>query len=185
VLVGVNLLREGLDLPEVSLVAILDADQQGFLRSETSLIQTAGRAARNVNGQVILYADEITEAMEKMINETERRRERQLEYNEKHDVTPEPIVKSPDEIKMGTAIADEKSDGEGSGERHHYGSPDQLSSEVADPVVEYLSDDQKRDLIDQMEEEMEEAAENLEFERAAELRDSIEELEEQLAEDGE
>jgi excinuclease ABC subunit B len=185
VLVGVNLLREGLDLPEVSLVAILDADQQGFLRSETSLIQTAGRAARNVNGQVILYADEITEAMEKMIAETERRRERQLEYNEKHDVTPEPIVKSPDQIKQGTAIADEKGDGEeGASERHHYGSPDQLSSEVADPVVEYLSDDQKRDLIEQMKEEMEEAAENLEFERAAELRDSIEELEEQLENEG-
>jgi excinuclease ABC subunit B len=183
VLVGVNLLREGLDLPEVSLVAILDADQQGFLRSETSLIQTAGRAARNVNGTVFLYADEITEAMEKMINETERRRERQLEYNENNDVTPEPITKSPDEIKMGTAIADEKSDGEGSSERHHYGSPDQLSSEVADPVVEYLTDDQKEDLIDQMEEEMEEAAENLEFERAAELRDSIEDLKEQLEED--
>jgi excinuclease ABC subunit B len=185
VLVGVNLLREGLDLPEVSLVAILDADQQGFLRSETSLIQTAGRAARNVNGQVILYADEITEAMEKMINETERRRERQLEYNEEHDVTPEPITKSPDEIKMGTAIADEKSNGEDSGSRHHYGSPDQLSSEVADPVVEYMSDDQKRDLVEQMREEMEEAAENLEFERAAELRDSIEELEEDLEGGGE
>ncbi|MFO8098869.1 MAG: helicase-related protein, partial [Salinibacter sp.] len=184
VLVGVNLLREGLDLPEVSLVAILDADQQGFLRSETSLIQTAGRAARNVNGQVILYADEITEAMQKMINETERRRTRQLEYNEKHDVTPEPIKKSPDQIRQGTAIADEKRDGDRSGERHHYGSPDQLSAEVADPVVQYMSDDQKRDLIEQMEEEMEEAAENLEFERAAELRDSIEELEAQLAEGG-
>ena len=118
-----------------------------------------------------------------MINETERRRERQLEYNEKHDVTPEPIVKSPDEIRMGTAIADEKSDGDDdSGSRHHYGSPEQLSSEVADPVVEYLSDDQKRDLIEQMKEEMEEAAENLEFERAAELRDSIEELEAELEE---
>ncbi|MFB6278225.1 MAG: excinuclease ABC subunit UvrB [Salinibacter sp.] len=183
VLVGVNLLREGLDLPEVSLVAILDADQQGFLRSETSLIQTAGRAARNVNGQVILYADEITDAMQKMIDETERRREIQLEYNETHDVTPEPIVKSPDQIRQGTAIADEKSDGEDeSGGRHHYGSPDQLSSEVADPVVEYLSDDQKQDLIEQMKAEMEEAAENLEFERAAELRDSIEELEEELEE---
>jgi len=183
VLVGVNLLREGLDLPEVSLVAILDADQQGFLRSETSLIQTAGRAARNVNGRVILYADEITEAMEKMMAETERRRERQLEYNEKHDVTPEPIKKSPDQIRQGTAIADEKSQEEKRGsDRQHYGSPDQLSSEVADPVVEYLSDDQKRDLIEQMTEEMEEAAENLEFERAAELRDSIEEIEEQLGE---
>jgi excinuclease ABC subunit B len=180
VLVGVNLLREGLDLPEVSLVAILDADQQGFLRSERSLIQTAGRAARNVNGQVILYADEITDAMQKMINETERRREIQLEYNEEHDVTPEPIKKSPDEIKMGTAIADEKKDREPAGPSQHYGGDDQLTSKVADPVVKYLSDDQKRDLLEQMRTEMEEAAENLDFERAAELRDSIEELEEQL-----
>ncbi len=183
VLVGVNLLREGLDLPEVSLVAILDADKEGFLRSETSLIQTAGRAARNVNGQVILYADEITDAMQRMIDETERRREIQLEYNEEHDVTPEPITKSPDQIRQGTAIADEKGDGEeDASARKHYGSPDQLSSQVADPVVEYLTDDQKRDLIEQMREEMAEAAENLDFERAAELRDSIEEIEEQLQE---
>jgi excinuclease ABC subunit B len=182
VLVGVNLLREGLDLPEVSLVAILDADQQGFLRSETSLIQTAGRAARNIRGQVILYADEITDAMRKMMNETDRRRQRQLAYNEEHDVTPEPIKKSPDEIKMGTAIADEKNDGDESGARQHYGRPEQLSAEVADPVVEYLSEDQKRDLVAQMREEMEEAAENLDFERAAELRDSIEELEAELGE---
>jgi excinuclease ABC subunit B len=119
--------------------------------------------------------------MEKMMAETERRRERQLEYNEKHDVTPEPIRKSPDQIRQGTAIADEKTDEEKEhSDRQHYGSPDQLSSQVADPVVEYLTDDQKRDLIEQMREEMEEAAENLDFERAAELRDSIEEIEEQL-----
>ena len=177
VLVGVNLLREGLDLPEVSLVAILDADKEGFLRSERSLIQTAGRAARNVNGTVILYADEITGSMQRMIDETERRREIQLEYNEEHDVTPEPIKKSVDQIHMGTAIADEKRDDE---EKHAYGGPEQLSSKVADPVVKYLSDDQKRDLIEQMKTEMQEAAENLEFERAAELRDSIEEIEKQL-----
>ena len=183
VLVGVNLLREGLDLPEVSLVAILDADQQGFLRSERSLIQTAGRAARNVDGTVILYADEITDAMQKMIDETERRRRIQLAYNEEHDVTPEPIKKSPDEIRMGTAIADEKGgDDRASEQRKHYGSPEQLSSTVADPVVKYLSDDQKRDLLEQMREEMREAADNLEFERAAELRDSIEEIEKQLEE---
>ena len=99
-------------------------------------------------------------------------------------MTPEPIKKSPDQIRQGTAIADEKSDEEKEqSDRHHYGSPDQLSSQVADPVVEYLTDDQKQDLIEQMKEEMEEAAENLDFERAAELRDSIEEIEEQLDED--
>jgi len=114
--------------------------------------------------------DQMTEEMEEAAENLEFER------------AAEPIRKSPDEIKMGTAIADEKSDDEGS-DRKHYGSPDQLSSEVADPVVEYLSDDQKRDLIEQMTEEMEEAAENLEFERAAELRDSIEELKEQLGED--
>ena len=180
VLVGVNLLREGLDLPEVSLVAILDADQEGFLRSETSLIQTAGRAARNVDGTVILYADEITDSMQRMIDETERRREIQLEYNEENDVTPEPIKKSPDEIKMGTAIADEKKEDGPQSAESYYGDNEQLTSSVSDPVIKYLTDDQKRDLMEQMREEMREAAENLEFERAAELRDSIEQIEEQL-----
>jgi excinuclease ABC subunit B len=182
VLVGVNLLREGLDLPEVSLVAILDADQEGFLRSETSLIQTAGRAARNVDGKVILYADEITDSMQRMIDETERRREIQLEYNEENDVTPEPIKKSPDEIKMGTAIADEKKEDGPQSAESYYGDNEQLTSSVSDPVIKYLTDDQKRDLMEQMREEMREAAENLEFERAAELRDSIEQIEEQLEE---
>jgi len=182
VLVGVNLLREGLDLPEVSLVAILDADKEGFLRSERSLIQTAGRAARNVDGQVILYADEITDSMRRMMDETERRREIQLEYNEENDITPEPIRKSTDQIRMGTAIADEKKEDRPSKQRQHYGGPEQLSSKVADPVVKYLDDDQKRDLVEQMRNEMQEAAENLDFERAAELRDSIEDLEEQLSE---
>jgi excinuclease ABC subunit B len=181
VLVGVNLLREGLDLPEVSLVAILDADKEGFLRSERSLIQTAGRAARNANGRVILYADEITGAMERMMNETERRRERQLAYNEEHDITPETVSKSADQIEQGTSIADERKEKDREATRRHYGDQEQLTAKVADPVVEYLSDDQKRDLLEQMREEMLEAADNLEFERAAELRDSIEDLEEQLA----
>ncbi|PSQ80268.1 MAG: hypothetical protein BRD46_04605 [Bacteroidetes bacterium QS_8_68_15] len=181
VLVGVNLLREGLDLPEVSLVAILDADTEGFLRSERSLIQTAGRAARNANGRVILYADEVTGAMERMMNETERRRERQLAYNEEHDITPETVTKSDDQIEQGTSIADErKEDDREAARSRHYGDQEQLTAKVADPVVDYLSDDQKRDLLEQMREEMLEAADNLEFERAAELRDSMEDLESQL-----
>ncbi len=180
VLVGVNLLREGLDLPEVSLVAIIDADKEGFLRSERSLIQTAGRAARNVNSVVILYADNITGSMERMINETERRREKQLAYNEEHNITPRTVTKSKDDIMKGTVIAEEKSRDRDAVSRHHYGSPEQLSTTVHDPVVQYLDDEQKRDLIEQMRTEMLEASDNLEFERAAELRDSIEELEAQL-----
>ncbi|WP_022836502.1 excinuclease ABC subunit UvrB [Salisaeta longa] len=180
VLVGVNLLREGLDLPEVSLVAILDADQRGFLRSERSLIQTAGRAARNVNGEVILYADEVTDAMQQMINETERRREIQLAYNEEHDITPAPIKKSSDQIRRGTAIADEKARDERGPQGFRYEPDERMTAAVADPVIKYLDDDQKRDLIDQMTEEMRTAADNLEFERAAELRDSIDELKAQL-----
>jgi excinuclease ABC subunit B len=181
VLVGVNLLREGLDLPEVSLVAILDADKEGFLRSERSLIQTAGRAARNANGQIILYADEITGSMQRMMDETERRREKQLAYNEEHDVTPETVRKSQDEVMQGTIIAEEKADEDG--QSTYYAGPDEgTSAIVADPVVKYMTDDQKRDLVEQMREEMLEASDDLDFERAAELRDSIEELESQLGE---
>lgn len=175
VVVGVNLLREGLDLPEVSLVAVLDADKEGFLRSETSLIQTAGRAARNVNGTVVLYANRITNAMERMIDETERRREVQRAYNQEHGITPETIRKSIDQIKRGTVVADRKGQ-----ESAFYSGPEQLPNQVADPVIKYLSDDQKQELKAQLEEEMREAAEQLAFERAAELRDTIEELEEAL-----
>ncbi|MEL7170177.1 MAG: excinuclease ABC subunit UvrB, partial [Bacteroidota bacterium] len=168
VLVGVNLLREGLDLPEVSLVAILDADKEGFLRSERSLIQTAGRAARNAGGKVIMYANRVTDSMRRMMDETERRRELQEAYNEEHGITPMTVTKSADQIKRGTAIADHKTEDE-DGPRSFYSGPEQLPK-VADPVMQYLTDDQKRDLVAQLSREMEEASERLEFERAAELR---------------
>lgn len=152
VLVGVNLLREGLDLPEVSLVAILDADKEGFLRSETSLIQTIGRTARNVNAEVILYADEITNSMKRAIDETNRRRELQIAYNKKHNITPTTIQK---EIKKG--IEDEVS------------SHKIVYETVAESEEEYVT----QEFVNELEEEMLKAAESLEFERAAELRDRI------------
>ena len=154
-LVGVNLLREGLDLPEVSLVAILDADKEGFLRSETSLIQTIGRAARNVNAEVILYADKVTESMQRAIDETSRRRELQLEYNAEHGITPETIVKA---IRRG--IEEEI---QAKAEARKAVGRD----EVTDVTEEYLNE---------LEAEMLRAAENLEFERAAALRDRVMQL---------
>ncbi len=158
VLVGINLLREGLDLPEVSLVAILDADKEGFLRSETSLIQTIGRAARNVDGKVIMYADHITGSMERAINETERRRKIQNEYNEAHGITPQSVKKGVRDIIQATAAAEE--------------------------TAKYKADknpdkDLKLHLIE-LEKEMMSAAENLEFERAAEIRDEIKRLSKNL-----
>jgi excinuclease ABC subunit B len=176
VLVGINLLREGLDLPEVSLVAILDADKEGFLRSERSLIQTAGRAARNALGKVVLYADRRTDSMTRMIEETERRRAIQEEYNREHGITPQTVYKSVDQIRAGTAIADHKSEKEEPRQPLYYAGPQQLPM-VADPVVKYLSDDQKKDLVAQLTREMEEAAMKLQFEKAAELRDSIAQIE--------
>lgn len=155
VLVGVNLLREGLDLPEVSLVAILDADKEGFLRSETSLIQTIGRTARNVNAEVILYADEITNSMKRAIDETNRRRALQIAYNKKHNITPKTIQK---EIKKG--IEDEVS------------SHKVVYEAVAESEEEYIT----QEFVNELEEEMLKAAEALEFERAAELRDKIQDI---------
>ncbi len=174
VLIGVNLLREGLDLPEVSLVAILDADKEGFLRSDRSLIQTAGRAARNANSKIIMYADRRTGSMDRMISETERRREIQLAYNEEHGIIPTTVKKSVDDIMEGTVIAEEKH-ADGGPASTYYAGPDQLKT-VADPVLKYLTDDQKKDMIRQLKEEMLEAASNLKFEKAAELRDSIAQL---------
>ncbi len=156
VLVGINLLREGLDLPEVSLVAILDADKEGFLRSIRSLIQIAGRAARNVNGTVILYADVITESIRFFIEETKRRRRLQQEYNEKHGIVPKTIYKSVEEILSATAVAD--SIGE---------------KEISEEKFQALNPVEKEELIEELRRQMERAAERLEFERAAELRDQI------------
>ncbi len=172
VLVGVNLLREGLDLPEVSLVAIIDADKEGFLRSERSLMQTAGRTARNVNGKVIMYADIITESMRKTIEETERRRTLQTEYNIANNISPMTIYKSMEEIMASTSIADVRKKEE----------KDTFSfSKVAEPVLKYMSKDQKEDLIEQLTEQMHQAAKDLEFERAAALRDEVNRLKKMVA----
>jgi len=161
VLVGINLLREGLDLPEVSLVAVLDADKEGFLRSETSLIQTAGRAARNVNGKVIFYADRITKSMGAAIRETERRRERQVDYNTEHGITPRTVPKSLEEIRAATFVADAKDD---------------KDVDEAAEIVGGLDHLDKEALIAQLTREMLRAADELEFEKAASLRDRIEEI---------
>lgn len=172
VLVGVNLLREGLDLPEVSLVAIIDADKEGFLRSERSLMQTAGRTARNQSGLVIMYADRITESMRKTIEETKRRRILQIEYNRANNITPTTIYKTIDEILASTSIADvRKKDPE------RY---DTSFTKVAEPVIKYMSQEQRKDLIEQLTEEMYKSAKDLEFERAASLRDEIEKLQKQI-----
>jgi excinuclease ABC subunit B len=167
VLVGVNLLREGLDLPEVSLVAIIDADKEGFLRSERSLMQTAGRTARNSDGLVIMYADRITNSMQKTISETNRRRKLQTAYNKKNGITPKTIYKSREEIMASTSIADMRN-------------KDKLEeasfSKVAEPIIKYMSNSQRQDLVEEMIDEMKQAAKDLEFEKAAFLRDEIEKL---------
>ena len=169
VLVGVNLLREGLDLPEVSMVAILDADKEGFLRSERSLIQTAGRTARNANGKVIMYADKVTDSMRRMMEETSRRRVKQVAFNTEHNITPKTIYKTYDEVMASTAVADIKSSRDLRHER-------ELAPLVADSIIKYLTPDQKADLIEEMNKEMLTASQDLEFERAAQLRDEIDRL---------
>jgi len=168
VLVGVNLLREGLDLPEVSLVAIIDADKEGFLRSARSLMQVAGRTARNVNGRVIMYGDVITQSMQKTITETNRRRKLQKKYNEEHNITPATIYKSVDEILASTSLAEmRKKD-----DKEDYG-----FAKVAEPILKYMNKEQKEDLIEQLKEQMRNAAKDLEFEKAASLRDEVLRLE--------
>jgi excinuclease ABC subunit B len=167
VLIGVNLLREGLDMPEVSLVAIIDADKEGFLRSERSLMQTAGRTARNVNGKVIMYADKITDSMRKMIEETSRRRKVQIEYNIEHGIEAKTVLKSYDEIMSSTSIANLRKKDE----------PENTKMTlVAESVVKYMTQEQRQELIDQLHTEMLQAAKDLEFERAARLRDEIEKM---------
>lgn len=175
VLVGVNLLREGLDLPEVSLVAILDADKEGFLRSETSLVQTIGRAARNVRGRVIMYADTITESMRKTIDETERRRAHQEAYNEKMGIVPQTVAKSKEEILKQTAVADMKKTGS---DTYYYVESD--LNVAADPVVEYMDKNSLQKAIDKTRKEMLRAAQEMEYMEAARLRDELETLKTKL-----
>ncbi|MEI6576753.1 MAG: excinuclease ABC subunit UvrB [Bacteroidota bacterium] len=165
VLVGVNLLREGLDLPEVSLVAILDADKEGFLRSHRSLTQTAGRAARNINSKVIMYADKITDSMARTIDETSRRREKQTAYNIANHITPTQITRSTESIMGQTAVAD------GLGPRP-YIAPDQLDV-AADPVLKYMSPDELKKEISKVRRDMEEAVKQMDFLEAARLRDEM------------
>jgi excinuclease ABC subunit B len=159
VLVGINLLRDGLDLPEVSLVAILDADKEGFLRSAGSLIQTSGRAARNVNGRVIMYADTITASMQSALAETERRRARQAAYNEEHGITPESVVREIDEVMSSVYERDYGPAPSPRESRQAFRSQAELDAEIA-----------------RLEHEMKAAAANLDFERAASLRDSLKTL---------
>jgi excinuclease ABC subunit B len=175
VLIGVNLLREGLDLPEVSLVAILDADKEGFLRSTRSLVQTVGRAARNVNGRVIMYADTITDSMQRTIEETSRRREKQIKYNLDHDIVPTQIVKSKESIFARTGI-----DSGGKQNRFKAYTEQEQTSIAADPVIKYMSREQIQKAIAQTRKLMEKAAKELDFMEAARLRDEMKELETRL-----
>ena len=180
VLVGVNLLREGLDLPEVSLVAILDADKEGFLRNERSLTQTAGRAARNVEGLVIFYADKMTESMQRTIDETSRRREKQVRYNEVHGITPKTILKSRQDVFASTSVLDIK----GFDEKNPYAiARDQdLVAVAAEEESEYQTIPQMEKAISKIKKEMEKAARDLDFMEAARLRDSMFTLQKKLTE---
>lgn len=177
VLVGVNLLREGLDLPEVSLVAILDADKEGFLRNERSLVQTIGRAARNENGKVIMYADKVTDSMKMAIDETKRRRSLQLAYNEENGIVPKTVVKSKEKILGQTKVADSKRNA-----KNYDETVDAEALVAADPVVQYLSKEKLEKLIVQTQKNMEKAAKELNFMEAARLRDEWQGLKNRLEE---
>ena len=197
VLVGVNLLREGLDLPEVSLVAIIDADKEGFLRSHRSLTQTAGRAARNLNGQVIMYADKITESMQRTIDETERRRSLQLKFNEEHGITPQAIIKARNLI-IGKEVDEIDIDNENrskKGKKYEYtgGISAELQRQceaefkpsagiAADPVVKYMGRPEMEKAIERLRSDMVEAAKRMDFIEAAQLRDQLLKMEQRLAE---
>jgi len=176
VLVGINLLREGLDIPEVSLVAIFDADKEGFLRSERSLIQTIGRAARNLNGKAILYADRMTDSMTKAIEETERRREKQKAFNEEHGITPKGVMKSVEDILEAAPPPGKKGKQRG-----------RLKQAVAEDSAGYSADDWKHlssaelgKRISKVEDDMFKAAKDLNFEEAARLRDLLHEMKEKM-----
>ena len=173
VLIGVNLLREGLDLPEVSLVAILDADKEGFLRNDRSLTQTAGRAARNVNGLVIFYADKVTDSMQRTIDETNRRRAIQMAYNEEHGIVPQTLAKTKEEILARSSVLDIR------GKREYYIEPETISI-AADPVVQYMTRDQIERMVAETEDKMRKAAKELDFVSAAAYRDEMKALRERL-----
>ncbi len=179
VLVGVNLLREGLDLPEVSLVAILDADKEGFLRSNRALTQTAGRAARNLNGLVIMYADVITDSMRQTIDETNRRRSIQMEYNEKHGIVPKALNKA---LHTSVLVSSSCQPDKDKAEKPRYYVENDANLAAADPVMEYMKTDDLQKLIERTESEMKKAAKNLDFIEAAQLRDELVKLKAKLAE---
>lgn len=176
VLIGVNLLREGLDLPEVSLVAIMDADKEGFLRSETSLVQTIGRAARNDRGKVIMYANKMTKSMAKTIDETNRRRDKQIAYNTAHGITPTTVVKSKDQIFRQTAVAD----GVNFEDSKEYAFMEMEQSIAADPIIAYMDKPALEKAIVKTEKDMMRAAKNMEFMDAARFRDELEVLKKRL-----
>jgi len=179
VLVGVNLLREGLDLPEVSLVAIMDADKEGFLRSETSLVQTIGRAARNHKGRVIMYADRITGSMRKTIDETERRRNKQIAHNEDHGITPTTVNKSKKEIFKQTSVLDSV---EGKGGENAYNFNLEQKNKAADPILDYLNKPELEKALKKAEKDMLRAAKEMEYMEAARLRDEVEILKQKIKE---